>query len=61
MAPVRFFLGKFLQLSGMVTLGGALMAGLTEPTLWNELTLMLVGIVVFGGGWLIEHRLGGAR
>ncbi len=58
---MRFFLGKFLQLSGMVTLAGALAAGLTEPTLWNELTLMLVGIVVFYGGWLIENKLPGRR
>ena len=54
---MRYFIAKFLQLSGMVTLAGALMAGLTEPTLWNELTLMLMGIVAFLGGWLIENRL----
>jgi hypothetical protein len=58
---MRLFLGKFLQLSGMVTLAGALAAGLTEPTLWNELTLMLVGIVVFYGGWVIENKLPGRR
>jgi hypothetical protein len=54
---MRFVLGKFLQLSGMVTLAGALMAGLTEPTLWNELILLLIGIGVFTCGWLVENRL----
>ena len=58
---MRYFVGKFLQLSGMVTLAGALAAGFTEPTLWNELILMLVGILVFYGGWLVENRLPGGR
>jgi hypothetical protein len=52
---MRIFLGKFLQLSGMATLAGALMAGMTEPTLWNELLLLLVGMAVFGAGWLVER------
>jgi hypothetical protein len=52
---MRVFLGKFLQLSGMATLAGALMAGMTEPTLWNELLLLLVGMAVFGAGWLVER------
>ena len=56
---MRVFIGKFLQLSGMATLAGALMAGLTEPTLWNELILMLIGVLVFSGGWLVEHKLPG--
>ncbi|MFQ5719619.1 MAG: hypothetical protein ACE5IK_08710 [Acidobacteriota bacterium] len=58
---MKLFIGKFLQLSGLATTAGALMAGLSEPTLWNELLLMTVGIVVFFGGWLIEHKLPGRR
>ena len=55
---MRYFVGKFLQLSGMVTLAGALTAGFTEPTLWNELTLMLVGPVVVLIFWYHSYPVG---
>lgn len=58
---MRVILAKFLQLSGLATTAGALMAGLTEPTLWNELMLLAIGVLVFGSGWLIEHKLPGSR
>lgn len=58
---MKVWLGRFLQLSGMATTAGALMAGLIEPTLWNEMILLVIGLLVFGGGWLIEHRLRGIR
>ncbi|MFQ5669952.1 MAG: hypothetical protein ACE5HD_05460 [Acidobacteriota bacterium] len=56
---MRLFIGKVLQLAGMMTLAAALAAGLTEPTLWNELVLMLVGVLVFWGGWIVENKLPG--
>ena len=58
---MRTILGKFLQLSGLATTAGALMAGLSEPTLWNELLLLTIGVLVFSSGWLIEHKLPGRR
>ena len=54
---MKVILGKFLQLSGLATTAGALMAGLTEPTLWNELLLLAIGVLVFSSGWLVEHKL----
>ena len=58
---MREFIGRFLQISGMATTAAALMAGLTEPTLWNELILLGIGVLVFGSGWLIQHKMPGAR
>ena len=55
-----FYLGKLLQLSGLVTLAWALMLGLWAGNQYAELLLLGLGAVVFGLGSLALKRSGPA-
>ena len=54
-----FYLGKTLQLSGMLTLAWALVRGIQERDAFGELTLLAVGALVFAMGSLALKRGGG--
>lgn len=51
-----FYLGKLLQLSGMITLVWALVLGVSKNDMYAELSLLAVGAVVFGLGSLAVRR-----
>ena len=54
-----FILGKVLQVTGMLTLGVALIVyGFGEGDMNAELGWLLIGSIVFLVGYLLEHRLG---
>ena len=55
-----FYLGKILQLSGMVTLVWALVLGVQGRDMYGELVLLALGAVVFGLGSLALRRSGSA-
>ncbi len=54
-----FYLGKTLQLSGLLTLVWALILGVKERDAFGELSLLAVGALVFALGSLAVKR-GGA-
>lgn len=56
-----FYLGKILQLSGMVTLVWALVLGIGGHDMYGELLLLGVGAGVFGLGSLVLRRAGDQR
>ena len=51
-----FYVGKMLQLSGLVTLGWALVLGAWGQDMYGELTLLAVGAIVFALGSLALRR-----
>jgi hypothetical protein len=51
-----FYLGKTLQLSGLLTLAWALILGVRERDAYGELTLLAVGALVFVLGSLAAKR-----
>lgn len=51
-----FYLGKLLQLSGLVTLVWALILGLWGQDMYGELLLLALGAAVFGLGTLAVRR-----
>ncbi len=54
-----FILGKVLQVTGMLTLGVALIVyGFGEGDMNAELGWLLIGSIVFLVGYLLEHRMG---
>ncbi len=53
-----FYLGKILQLSGMVTLAWALMIGVQGRDSHSELILLAVGAAVFVLGSFVLRRAG---
>ena len=53
-----FYVGKILQLSGMVTLVWALILGVQGRDMYGELALLALGAVVFGLGSLVLRRTG---
>jgi len=57
---MKYYLGKFLELAGMVILGGALMAGIGvtpsgQPSMTLEFGLLGIGGIVFTLGWFLER------
>jgi len=57
---MMFYLGKTLQLSGLLTLFWALILGVKERDAFGELTLLAVGALVFMLGSVVVKR-GSAR
>ncbi len=51
-----FYLGKTLQLSGLLTLAWALILGLNERNAYTELSLLAAGAVVFALGSLAAKQ-----
>jgi hypothetical protein len=57
---MKFYLGKTLELLGMLIVGAALMAGVGitpsgQPSMTQEFLLLGIGAVVFTLGWLLER------
>lgn len=57
---MRYFLGKALELAGLLVVGAALLAGLGvtptgQPSMGQELMLLGVGGAIFTLGWLLER------
>ncbi len=54
---MAFFLGKILEVAGMLTLGVALFVyGFGEGNMNAELGWLLIGSAVFLAGYALEHR-----
>ncbi len=59
---MAFFLGRILQLTGMLTLGVALFVyGFAEEDMNAELAALLLGSLIFFAGRLIERQGGRPR
>lgn len=59
---MRLAIAKALEMAGLGIVGFALLVGLSsEHALKQELTLFLLGVVVFVAGWLIERGAGAAE
>ena len=52
---MMFYLAKGLEALGIATVGLALILGINSPTLWIELYLSIIGVVLFLVGWGIER------
>jgi hypothetical protein len=52
-----FYLGKFLELNGLVLLGFGLVWGVLREDMKGELTLLGIGVGVFLAGYLLERKL----
>jgi hypothetical protein len=56
-----FYVAKLLQLVGFAHVGYALFVGLTEANAMSaELRLLMLGVVIFWVGRVVESRAGGA-
>ena len=52
-----FYLAKLVQAFGLADVGYALVVGMTEAnSMGRELKLMLIGLAVFGLGYLMEQK-----
>jgi hypothetical protein len=61
-ATMTFYLGRILQVIGMLTLGVALFVyGFGEENMTAELLSLMIGSLVFLGGRLIERQGRGTR
>jgi len=56
LSPAMFYLGKLLQLSGMVTAAWALVLGVQTQDMYGELLLLGLGAGVFVLGNLVLRR-----
>jgi hypothetical protein len=52
-----FYLGKFLELNGLVLLGFGLVWGVVREDMKGELNLLAVGVGLFLVGYLLERKL----
>lgn len=55
---MRYRLGRFLQLAGLIILPIAIAGNVAKPeeiTLWRSLGLSAVGILCFTCGWLLQQ------
>lgn len=52
-----FYLGKFLELNGLVLLGFGLVWGVVREDMKGELSLLGVGVGLFLVGYLLERKL----
>ncbi|MCZ7645532.1 MAG: hypothetical protein M5U26_09650 [Planctomycetota bacterium] len=57
---MRYFLGKLLEVAGMILVGWALFAGLGitpsgHPDVASEYLYLFLGSAVFTAGWLLER------
>jgi hypothetical protein len=53
---LRFYLGKFLELNGLVLLGFGLVWGVVREDMMGELTMLAVGAGIFLVGYLLERK-----
>jgi hypothetical protein len=53
---VAYYLGKFLELNGLVLLGYGLFWGLIRDDIKGEIRLLGLGVAVFLGGYWLERR-----
>jgi hypothetical protein len=54
---MKYWLGKFLQVIGITEVGLSLFIGLTwENSMFKELSLMIIGLIIFYIGRLLETR-----
>jgi hypothetical protein len=57
MSPFRFFLGKSLQIAGLVTLTAVVFLFFTQMNMGKLLTWSLLGATEFyGGTWLLDRK-----
>jgi hypothetical protein len=52
-----FYLGKFLELNGLVLLGFGLLWGVVREDMKGEMNLLGVGVGLFLVGYLLERKL----
>ena len=55
------YLGKFLELNGLLLLGSGLVWGIHQKDLEGEMRMLGLGVVVFLVGHLLERRAGQRR
>lgn len=53
---MAYYLGKFLELNGMVLLGLGLFRGLVSDDVKGEIAMLGIGAAVFLLGYLLEKR-----
>lgn len=58
---VLYYLGKFLELNGLVMLGVGLLWGTFRDDMKGELALLAAGVAVFLAGYLLERRAARGR
>jgi hypothetical protein len=51
-----YYLGKFLELNGILLLGLGLAWGLFRDDMRAEMSMLAAGAAVFLAGYLLEHR-----
>jgi hypothetical protein len=59
---MRFLIGKFFELLGLLVVGMGLLAGLGitptgEASMGKQMTLLCVGGAIFVFGWLLENSV----
>ena len=52
-----FYLGKFLELNGLIVLGLGLVWGVMRQDMRGELTLLGIGVAVFLAGYFLERKV----
>ena len=55
-SPVAYYLGKFLELNGIVLLGFGLFWGLMRDDVRGEVGLLGLGVAIFLAGYWFERR-----
>jgi hypothetical protein len=55
------YLGKFLEINGLLVLGVGLIGGIFGGDLAGEMKLLGLGAVVFVAGYVLERKLAGHR
>lgn len=53
---IRWYMAKFLELSGMSLLGSALYFGMVQDNMTMEVKLLMLGVIVFLSGLILEKR-----
>jgi len=56
-----YYLGKFLELNGILILGIGLIGGISRGDLAEEMKLLGLGAAVFVVGYLLERKAPGRR
>lgn len=56
MKSISFYISKGLQLSGMATLPFAIFFGESEKSMMLELKYLVLGIIIFLIGFIIENK-----
>ena len=56
-----YYLGKFLELNGLLILGVGLIGGIPRGDLAEEVKLLGLGAGVFLAGYILERKVSGRR